>query len=87
MCGGERSRNSGNVQRKKPITMGMREWKRMDDKGGLHIGWWPGTTDMGVMTEFADLRFPQGKQSVIWCWYMLELHDTKGYRLEFKTIC
>lgn len=64
------------VQKRKSVTVGMREWQSMDDVGGVHAKWWPETTDMGVMDELAELFFPLRKQSMIWNWCQLELHDT-----------
>lgn len=50
----------------------------MEDLGASHTGCCPGSTDMGVGAESADLRFPQRRQSMIRYWCRLELPDTTG---------
>lgn len=44
--GGGRNSGSQCPEEETPNSVGMKEWEKMDDMGGLHIGWWPGTTDM-----------------------------------------
>lgn len=61
MCdGGGQASGSQRPEEETRNSAGVRERERVDDVGGLHTGWWPRSTDTGVMAESADLRFPQG---------------------------